>query len=80
MNLVVEVKQKSDRLALQGAELQQCLNLALKKPAFSSFLITFVFAPLLVGVVVGIVSAPTGSTMQRIFRVAFPGLRLLPFF
>lgn len=79
MNLAAEVKQKNDHLLLQGIELQRQLHLTLNKPAFSSFLITFVLAPLLVGAVAGVAAAPKGSRARQLVRIALPGLRFIPF-
>lgn len=80
MNLSAEVKCKSEQLSLQSIELQRHLNLRLNSPRFSSFLITFTLAPLLLGVIVAASCAPKGTLAYRLWRIIIPGVRLLKIF
>lgn len=80
MSLTIEVKQKNEQLLLQALALQNHLHERVNAPRFSSFFVTFGIAPLLVGVVAGIVLAPKGAMSRRLCHLAFPGLRLWPFF
>ncbi len=78
MSLSATVKQKNEQLLIQRTELQQCLQVRLDAPGFSSFFITFALAPLLVGAIAGAVSSPKGSVSYQLCRLVFPGLRLWP--
>jgi hypothetical protein len=49
MNLEALVKHKSDQLLLKRAALQQSLHARINTRYFSSFFITFVIAPFIVG-------------------------------
>jgi hypothetical protein len=80
MDLKAKVKLKSDQLSLQNANLQQHLCARVNTPEFSSFFISFVVAPFVVGAVMRIALGPKDSTAYRLYRAILPGLRTLPIF
>jgi hypothetical protein len=75
MDLTAKVKQKNDQLLLQNVILQQHLCARVNNPKISSFLITFIIAPVIVGVVAQRVlgSEDKKSASHRLYRAVLPG-------
>lgn len=76
MGLVAEVKQKNDQLRLQGILLQQHLRERVNAPEFSSFLVTFVVAPFLVGIIARLSPGSRSFVSHHLFHTVIPALKL----
>lgn len=80
MDLIAEAKLKSDQLSLQNAVLQQHLCARVKASELSSFLITFIAAPFIVGAAAQLVLGANSAVSHRLYRALLPGLRFWPLF
>lgn len=78
MDLMAEAKQKNDQLFLKNAVLQQHLCARVNAPKSSSFLITFILAPLIVGAVAQLALGAKQSVSHPLYRVVLSGLRFWP--
>lgn len=76
MSLVAEIKKKNDQLSLQNAAFQQHVGAMVNSPQFNSFLLTFVIAPFIVGVVAKRVLGARSAVAAQVFRSALLGWRL----
>lgn len=76
MNLMAEVKLKNSQLLLRDAALEQQFQARVNTPRFDSFLITFIAAPFIVGVVTHCALGSNRGLPHKFYRVALPGLRL----
>jgi hypothetical protein len=80
MDLAAEVKQKNKQLLLQRAVLQQQLEIKAATPDINSFLLTFIAAPFLVGVVSGVAAglfvSPKDVFKTSLWRILLPNLRI----
>ena len=81
MDLKAKIKQKSDRLVVQNALLQQQISKYVEATQFRSFLTTFILAPFVVGAITNVALGSKGTLSRQLCRTALlPGLRLWPFF
>jgi hypothetical protein len=80
MHLVTEVKQKNDRLLLQNAIFQRNLSARVNTPGLSSFLLTFIVAPFVVGAVAQLGLGSKNSVSHRLYRAVLPRWMLWPLF
>lgn len=80
MKLILAIKQKNEELRLKNSEIQQRLHERKTTPECRSFLVTFVFAPLVVGAVVRLVFGEKWNYSQHLARTIFPSMGLLPLF
>lgn len=78
MNLSAEVKQKNEKLSQKRIVLQKQLEERILVPQFRSFFITFVIAPIIIGMAVGAVRYPRASFPYRLSRILLMGWRFLP--
>lgn len=80
MDLRAEIKQKNEQLLLQNAILQQSLCVRVNTPQFSSFLLTFVVGPLIVGAVAQRTLGSKSSASHRLYRAILPGWQIWSLF
>jgi hypothetical protein len=76
MNLLAKVQQKNNQLLLRNAELEQQLCARVNNPDIGSFLVTFIAAPFIIGVMAHRVLGSDGAATRKLYRIALPGLRL----
>jgi len=81
MDLATEVKRKNEALLMQGILLQHRLSTVSARPEFTSYLITFILAPFVVGTVAPVaLGAKKSSLALTLYRAVFPVLRLRQLF
>jgi hypothetical protein len=76
MNLMAEVKLKNNQLLLRDAALEQQLRERVSTPEFSSFLITFIAVPFIVGAAAHCALGSNKVFSHKFYRVALSGWRL----
>lgn len=80
MDLIAEAKQNNEQLLLQNASLQQLLCKRGSAPAFSSYLVTFILTPFIVGAAAQVTLSSKGPTSNWLHLAALPWLRFWPVF
>jgi ACR3 family arsenite efflux pump ArsB len=73
MDLKAVIKKKNEQLSLQNSLLQQHLCARVNAPEFGSFLLTFIVAPFIVGVITRRAIGSKDSASHRLYRAILPG-------
>ena len=68
MDLKAQIKQKNDQLLVQNSILQQYLRARACTPRFSSYLLTFVIAPMIAGVITQRTFSSRNSATHPLYR------------
>lgn len=80
MGLIAEVKRKNNQLTAQHIQLQKNYRERISTPYFSSYVITFMAAPFMMGFITHRVTTPVGALSLPVCRLLLMFLRQQPIF